>query len=213
MKSGKYCLGYKQTLKTLRQGKAKLIIIANNTPHLRWDSRWKLEIRLLRSSSFPFLRELTMTGTIWSHFGDWEVWFRRKRYGVICGSTRFYRLVSKLVPYSRFRYKITQNPSWFSLENPKSSTTLCWPRPESTTTTATTSSSEQLAVNTSASAPSQSLMLEIPISSAHCQKPRPATTKMFFMNWTWIFNKKVLKLKMLFSFIVYTKLYYSFGSS
>jgi large subunit ribosomal protein L30e len=35
MKSGKYCLGYKQTLKTLRQGKAKLVIIANNTPHLR----------------------------------------------------------------------------------------------------------------------------------------------------------------------------------
>ncbi|XP_055696602.1 60S ribosomal protein L30 [Lutzomyia longipalpis] len=35
MKSGKYCLGYKQTLKTLRQGKAKLIIIANNTPPLR----------------------------------------------------------------------------------------------------------------------------------------------------------------------------------
>ncbi|XP_019880572.1 60S ribosomal protein L30 [Aethina tumida] len=35
MKSGKYCLGYKQTLKTVRQGKAKLIIIANNTPPLR----------------------------------------------------------------------------------------------------------------------------------------------------------------------------------
>lgn len=35
MKSGKFCLGYKQTLKTLRQGKAKLIIIANNTPPLR----------------------------------------------------------------------------------------------------------------------------------------------------------------------------------
>ncbi|KAK9871201.1 hypothetical protein WA026_011482 [Henosepilachna vigintioctopunctata] len=35
MKSGKYCLGYKQTLKTLRQGKAKLIIISNNTPPLR----------------------------------------------------------------------------------------------------------------------------------------------------------------------------------
>lgn len=54
MKSGKYCLGYKQTLKvkftfifccfirvnvgllqTLRQGKAKLIIVANNTPPLR----------------------------------------------------------------------------------------------------------------------------------------------------------------------------------
>merc|ERR1712090_56131 len=35
MKSGKYVLGYKQTLKTLRMGKAKLVIIANNTPPLR----------------------------------------------------------------------------------------------------------------------------------------------------------------------------------
>lgn len=35
MKSGKYVLGYKQTLKTLRGGKAKLVIIANNTPPLR----------------------------------------------------------------------------------------------------------------------------------------------------------------------------------
>ncbi|XP_077293436.1 ribosomal protein L30 [Arctopsyche grandis] len=35
IKSGKYFLGYKQTLKTLRQGKAKLVIIANNTPPLR----------------------------------------------------------------------------------------------------------------------------------------------------------------------------------
>ncbi|ESO83237.1 hypothetical protein LOTGIDRAFT_236815 [Lottia gigantea] len=34
MKSGKYCLGHRQTLKTLRQGKAKLVIIANNTPPL-----------------------------------------------------------------------------------------------------------------------------------------------------------------------------------
>merc|ERR1711994_633961 len=35
MKSGKFQLGYKQTLKTLRMGKAKLVIIANNTPPLR----------------------------------------------------------------------------------------------------------------------------------------------------------------------------------
>ncbi|KAL7647800.1 UNVERIFIED_CONTAM: hypothetical protein RMT77_001409 [Armadillidium vulgare] len=35
MKSGKYVLGYKQTLKCLRAGKAKLVIIANNTPSLR----------------------------------------------------------------------------------------------------------------------------------------------------------------------------------
>merc|ERR1712130_392123 len=35
MKSGKYMLGYKQTLKTLRSGKSKLVTIANNTPPLR----------------------------------------------------------------------------------------------------------------------------------------------------------------------------------
>merc|ERR1712112_794361 len=35
MKSGKYVLGYKQTLKTLRSGKAKLIIVASNIPPLR----------------------------------------------------------------------------------------------------------------------------------------------------------------------------------
>ncbi|KAJ2767533.1 60S ribosomal protein L30 [Coemansia nantahalensis] len=35
MKSGKTSLGYKSTLKTLRSGKAKLVIISNNTPPLR----------------------------------------------------------------------------------------------------------------------------------------------------------------------------------
>ncbi|KAJ1779750.1 60S ribosomal protein L30 [Coemansia sp. RSA 520] len=35
MKSGKSSLGYKSTLKTLRSGKAKLIIISGNTPPLR----------------------------------------------------------------------------------------------------------------------------------------------------------------------------------
>ncbi|KAH0512895.1 60S ribosomal protein L30 [Microtus ochrogaster] len=35
MKSGKYVLGYKQTLKMIRQGKAKLVILANNCPVLR----------------------------------------------------------------------------------------------------------------------------------------------------------------------------------
>ena len=35
MKSGKYVLGYKQTLKRIRQGKAKLVILANNCPALR----------------------------------------------------------------------------------------------------------------------------------------------------------------------------------
>merc|ERR1712141_808455 len=35
MKSGKYTLGYRKTLETLRQGKAKMVIIASNTPPLR----------------------------------------------------------------------------------------------------------------------------------------------------------------------------------
>ncbi|ODV83489.1 hypothetical protein CANARDRAFT_9549 [[Candida] arabinofermentans NRRL YB-2248] len=35
IKSGKYTLGYKSVVKSLRQGKAKLIIIAGNTPVLR----------------------------------------------------------------------------------------------------------------------------------------------------------------------------------
>ena len=35
MKSGKYTLGYKSTLKTLRSGKSKLIIIGSNCPPLR----------------------------------------------------------------------------------------------------------------------------------------------------------------------------------
>jgi large subunit ribosomal protein L30e len=35
MRSGKYVMGYKQTLKIIRQGKAKLVILANNCPALR----------------------------------------------------------------------------------------------------------------------------------------------------------------------------------
>merc|ERR1711991_600277 len=35
MKSGKYNLGYKETLKTLRQGKSNLVIIADNCPPLK----------------------------------------------------------------------------------------------------------------------------------------------------------------------------------
>ncbi|ELW72946.1 60S ribosomal protein L30 [Tupaia chinensis] len=35
MKSGKYVLGYKQILKMVRRGKAKLVILANHCPALR----------------------------------------------------------------------------------------------------------------------------------------------------------------------------------
>lgn len=35
MKSGKYVLGYKSTLRSLRSGEAKLIILSNNCPTVR----------------------------------------------------------------------------------------------------------------------------------------------------------------------------------
>ncbi|KJE92423.1 ribosomal protein rpl30 [Capsaspora owczarzaki ATCC 30864] len=35
VKSGKFTLGYKSTLKTLRQGKSKLVILSGNTPSIR----------------------------------------------------------------------------------------------------------------------------------------------------------------------------------
>ena len=35
VKSGKYVLGYKQTLKMIRQGKEKPVILANNCPVLK----------------------------------------------------------------------------------------------------------------------------------------------------------------------------------
>mmetsp|Transcript_71806 Transcript_71806/g.150001 ORF Transcript_71806/g.150001 Transcript_71806/m.150001 type:complete len:111 (+) Transcript_71806:69-401(+) len=35
MKSGKTALGYKTTIKALRSGKAKMVMISNNTPPLR----------------------------------------------------------------------------------------------------------------------------------------------------------------------------------
>jgi Ribosomal protein L7Ae/L30e/S12e/Gadd45 family len=47
MKSGKVTLGYKSTLKTLRSGKAKLVIIAGNTPPLR---KSELECTYCRAS-------------------------------------------------------------------------------------------------------------------------------------------------------------------
>jgi len=35
IKSGKFALGHKTTMKSLRQGKAKMVLIANNTPPIR----------------------------------------------------------------------------------------------------------------------------------------------------------------------------------
>ena len=124
MKSGKFCLGYKKTLDTLRMGKAKLVIIANNTPPLRL---------------VPFV--------FWP-----RVYATRGPANDLSS-----RDLTKLVIF---------------LGNPRSNTTLCWPKPESIITLATTSNWVLLVVNISVSAPFPSQTLEIPISSVQCPKVR-----------------------------------------
>merc|ERR1711964_668716 len=70
MKSGKYSLGYKTTLKTLRQGKSKLILISNNCP-------------ALRKSEIEYYAMLAKTGV--HHFnGD------NNELGTACG--KYYRV-------------------------------------------------------------------------------------------------------------------------
>mmetsp|Transcript_48580 Transcript_48580/g.96246 ORF Transcript_48580/g.96246 Transcript_48580/m.96246 type:complete len:114 (-) Transcript_48580:21-362(-) len=70
IKSGKYNLGYKTTLKTLRQGKAKLILIANNCP-------------AVRKSEIEYYAMLAKTGVHHFH-GD------NNELGTACG--RYYRV-------------------------------------------------------------------------------------------------------------------------
>ena len=53
MKSGKYVLGYKSTLRSLRNGEAKLIILSNNCP----------TIRRLRSNTMPYSPKLALSST------------------------------------------------------------------------------------------------------------------------------------------------------
>eukprot|EP00747_Dinoflagellata_sp_TGD_P104172 gnl/TRDRNA2_/TRDRNA2_169177_c0_seq2.p1 gnl/TRDRNA2_/TRDRNA2_169177_c0~~gnl/TRDRNA2_/TRDRNA2_169177_c0_seq2.p1 ORF type:complete len:117 (-),score=27.47 gnl/TRDRNA2_/TRDRNA2_169177_c0_seq2:101-451(-) len=70
MKSGKYQLGYKSTLKTLRQGKSKLVLIASNCP-------------ALRKSEIEYYAMLAKTGV--HHFaGD------NNELGTACG--KYYRV-------------------------------------------------------------------------------------------------------------------------
>lgn len=52
MKSGKYVLGYKQSQKMIRQGKAKLVILANNCPALRYARFQCLQACYLRELTF-----------------------------------------------------------------------------------------------------------------------------------------------------------------
>mmetsp|Transcript_15274 Transcript_15274/g.42740 ORF Transcript_15274/g.42740 Transcript_15274/m.42740 type:complete len:114 (+) Transcript_15274:111-452(+) len=70
MKSGKYTLGYKTCLKSLRSGKSKLIIISNNCPPLR-------------KSEIEYYAMLSKTGV--HHFAGNNV-----DLGTACG--RYYRV-------------------------------------------------------------------------------------------------------------------------
>ncbi|XP_038171671.1 60S ribosomal protein L30-like [Arvicola amphibius] len=56
MKSGKYVLGYKQTLQMIRQGKVKLVILTSNCP-------------AFRKSEIEYYTMLAKTGhSMWKHY-------------------------------------------------------------------------------------------------------------------------------------------------
>ncbi|CAH6722587.1 60S ribosomal protein L30 [[Candida] jaroonii] len=65
VKSGKYTLGYKSVVKSLRTGKAKLIIIAGNTP-------------VLRKSELEYYAMLSKTQVYYFQGGNNEL-------GTVCG--------------------------------------------------------------------------------------------------------------------------------
>ena len=65
IKSGKYTLGYKSTLKTLRSGKSKLVIISSNCP-------------ALRKSEIEYYAMLAKTG-VYHYHGD------NNELGTACG--------------------------------------------------------------------------------------------------------------------------------
>jgi len=108
MKSGKYTLGYKSTLKTLRSGKSKLVIICNNCPPLR-----KSEIEYyamlakthvhhytgseLNATALAFLSYLllfivessqcrSLLGIAWQHFGIGQDGSRTKQWTPDCSA-------------------------------------------------------------------------------------------------------------------------------
>lgn len=65
IKSGKYTLGYKSVVKSLRTGKAKLVIIAGNTP-------------VLRKSELEYYAMLSKTQVYYFQGGNNEL-------GTVCG--------------------------------------------------------------------------------------------------------------------------------
>ncbi|ELV12228.1 60S ribosomal protein L30 [Tupaia chinensis] len=70
MKSGKYVLGYKQTLKLIRQGKVKLVILATNCP-------------ALRKSEIEYYAMLAKTG-VYHYGGNIELGPAYEKYYRVC---------------------------------------------------------------------------------------------------------------------------------
>ncbi|KAG8377342.1 hypothetical protein BUALT_Bualt08G0023200 [Buddleja alternifolia] len=74
MKSGKYTLGYKTVLKTLRSSKGKLILISNNCPPLRkseieyYAMLSKVGVHHYNGSEFSFLSFSCSFFFLWVYF-------------------------------------------------------------------------------------------------------------------------------------------------
>nr|XP_019609084.1 PREDICTED: 60S ribosomal protein L30-like [Rhinolophus sinicus] len=67
MRSGKYALGYKQTLKMIRQGHAKLVILASNCPAMR-KSEIEYDAMLARRGVHHYSGNDIELGTVWKYY-------------------------------------------------------------------------------------------------------------------------------------------------
>lgn len=72
MKSGKAILGYKHTVKAMRKGKAKMILIASNCPHLR-KSEVEYLAMLAKCQVFHYAGDNTALGTACGKFFNCSV--------------------------------------------------------------------------------------------------------------------------------------------
>mmetsp|Transcript_106382 Transcript_106382/g.148301 ORF Transcript_106382/g.148301 Transcript_106382/m.148301 type:complete len:111 (+) Transcript_106382:54-386(+) len=72
MKSGKAILGYKHTLKALRKGKAKMILISSNCPHLR-KSEVEYMSMLAKTQVHHYAGDNTALGTACGKFFNCSV--------------------------------------------------------------------------------------------------------------------------------------------
>lgn len=72
MKSGKAILGYKASIKALRRGKAKMILISSNCPHLR-KSEVEYMAMLAKTQVHHYAGDNTALGTACGKFFNCSV--------------------------------------------------------------------------------------------------------------------------------------------